>query len=418
MRMPYLVEDKIEFLASASKILSSSLDYNVTLVSIAKLVVDSVADFCMIDILEGEFLHRVVVKMYDPAKNKLAQRFYDFPPDPRNKYAIYDALSSGSPIIIEHVTSKWLSTVTKIQAEKKMVKDLNFTSLIFVPLQSRGRTIGVMTIASTLPGFSYSDEDAAFIRELADRAAITVDKAKLYTEAQEAIRTRDEFLSIASHELKTPLTSILLSLQLVLRRLEKSTSKSIESQEILRAVEISIEQSKRMARLINDLLDITQTSSQYFHLVQEKLDMSDILVDIERKFEIILKDKKIKLEVLEKDKNIKGYWDKIRLEQAISNIISNAIKYGKGKPITLTTEKLGDKILIKIKDRGIGISEKDKGRIFQVFNRGSGVKNYKGIGVGLFITKNIIEAHGGELSLISELGEGTEFIIILPTSRI
>lgn len=412
--MPYIVGDKIYFLSSASKILSSSLDYNVTLVSIAKLVVDAVADFCMIDIREDEYLHRVVVKMHEPAKNKLAQDFYNFPPDPQNKNAIYDALNLGQPIIIQKVTKEWLRRVSKIPEEINLVKSLGFSSVIFVPLQSRGQTIGVMTIASTQPGFEYSGDDAVFIKELADRAAITVDKAKLFTELQEAIRTRDEFLAVASHELKTPLTSILLSLQLILRRLQKSTSKSIASEEILRAVEVSIEQSKRLSRLINDLLDVTQTSSQYFQLVYKKENLSSLLKDINRKFEIILKQKNIKLKIKEEEKNIVGMWDKIRLEQAISNLISNAIKYGEGKPIVLSTKRMDDSVFIQVKDKGIGIRKEDQIKIFKVFNRSMDVKNYKGIGVGLFIAKNIIEAHDGEINLESTLGKGTTFSILIP----
>lgn len=415
--MPYIVQDRIYFLSTASKILSSSLDYNVTLVSIAKLVVDSIADFCMIDLREGAYLHRVTIKMHDPAKNKLAQEFYDFPPDPRNEDSIYDALNSGKPIIIKKVTKEWLASVSEIPEEKALIKKLNFSSLIFVPLQSRGNTIGVLTIASCDSNFEYSANDAVFIKELADRAAITVDKARLYTEAQEAIRIRDEFLSVASHELKTPLTSILLSLQLILKRLEKSTSKSIASDEILRAVDTSIQQSKRMSRLINDLLDITQTSSQYFQLVPEKVKLSDLIDDIQGKFEIILKERNITLKIVEKDKNIVGYWDRLRLEQAISNLISNAIKYGEGKPITLLTTMEENEVVIEVVDKGMGVKERDESKIFQVFNRGSDVKSVKGIGVGLFIAKNIVEAHGGRISLESEFGKGTTFSVFLPLDR-
>lgn len=415
--MPYIVKDKILFLSTASKILSSSLDYHVTLMSIGELIVESVADFCTIDILENGKLQRVVVKMSDPKKNKEAQKFHDFPSDPKNKNATYDAIKLGKPIIIENVTHKWINSVSKFQEERELMKKINFSSFMFVPLQSRGQVIGVMTIGSIQKNFKYTEPDAIFIKELADRAGITIDKAKLYTEAQEAIRIRDEFLSIASHELKTPLTSILLSLQLILRRLEKSTIKSKESEDILKSVEISIAQSKRMSRLINDLLDISLITSDYFQIDPEEVNLTGLLKDVEMKFEVILKHKNISLNILEKDENIIGFWDRIRIEQVISNLISNAIKYGNGRPINLRTEKLGDSVYIKVKDRGIGIKKEDKDRIFKVFSRGSDVKHYKGIGVGLFISKKIVDAHKGELSVNSKEGNGSTFIVSLPIKK-
>jgi len=415
--MPYVVKDKILFLSSASKILSSSLDYHMTLKSIGELVVESVADFCTIDILENGKLQRVVVRMSDRKKDIEAQKFYDFPSDPKNKNATYDTMKLGKPIIIKKVNNKWINSVSKIREERELMKKINFSSFMFTPLQSRGQVIGVMTIGSIQKGFVYSDADAVFIKELADRAGITIDKAKLYTEAREAIRIRDEFLSIASHELKTPLTSILLSLQLILRRLEKNTHKFAESEEIFKAVEISITQSKRMSRLINDLLDVSLITSDYFQIDPEEVNLTGLLKDVEMKFEVILKHKKIDLVIKEAQENVTGYWDRVRIEQVISNLISNALKYGNGKPILIKTELQKDHVLIKVKDRGIGIRPEDKDRIFKVFNRGLDVKSYKGIGVGLFISKKIVDAHKGELIVNSSLGNGSTFIVKLPVKN-
>lgn len=413
--MPYIVQDKILFLSTASKILSSSIDYNVTLVSIAKLVVESVADFCMIDILDDERLQRVVVKMSDQKKNAIAQKFYDFPPDPRNQNAIYDAAKTSSPIIIKKVTNGWLSNVSRFSEEKKLVKELGFSSLIFVPLHSRGKIIGVMTIGSMEKGFSYSEDDAVFIQELADRAAITVDKAMLFAEAQEAIRTRDEFLSIASHELKTPLTSILLSLQLILRRVKRSSVKIDSNEEIIRAIEIGIEQSKRMSRLINDLINVSLTSSEFFQIYPEPVNLTGLVKDVFTDFELILKSKKIELIIKEENQNIVGFWDRIRIEQVVSNLVSNAIKYGNGKPITLYTRKDKSSVIIEVSDKGIGIRHDELNKIFGVFNRSSDVAyGYKGIGVGLFIAKKIVEAHNGEISVSTRVGKGSTFSVKLP----
>lgn len=188
--MPYIVKDKIKFLSEASKILSSSLDYNNTLSVVAGLVVDNIADFCIIDIWEGEELKRLTVRISDPKKRKLAEKFFNYLPDPTNKQAIYDAAYSGKPIVIKKVTDKWLQSVSKIQEERENVGVLGLKSFVFAPLKSRGKTIGVITIGSSKQAFSYSVADSLFIEELAGRAAMAVDNAKLFSETQDALKMR------------------------------------------------------------------------------------------------------------------------------------------------------------------------------------------------------------------------------------
>src|SRR5687767_6624278 len=193
--MPYVVKNKIAFLSEASKILSSSLDYNVTLAILAKLVTDNVADFCIIDVYERSELVRLVVRVSDPKKQQLAQKFSKFKPHPKNKRAIYETARLGKSILIKKVTESWLKTVTRVNEERQTVHDLHLKSMIFAPLKSRSDVIGVLTIGSSKKGFSYSHEDSLFIDELAVRAGTAVDKAKLFKEAQEAIKLRDEFVS-------------------------------------------------------------------------------------------------------------------------------------------------------------------------------------------------------------------------------
>ena len=192
--MPYIIKDKIKFLSEASKILSSSLDYNKTLSVVAELVVNNIADFCIIDIKEGDELRRVAIRVSNPKNQKIADNFYSYLPDPGNRRAIYDASYSGKPIIIKKTTKKWLSSVSQIKEEREDVINLGLDSLVFTPLKSRGKVIGVMTIGSSKKGFSYSHSDEIFIEELASRAASAVDNAKLFSETQIALRIRQNHL--------------------------------------------------------------------------------------------------------------------------------------------------------------------------------------------------------------------------------
>ncbi len=411
--MPYVVKDKIRFLSEASKILSSSLDYNVTLSIVANLVVESIADFCIIDILEKDSMKRVVVRVSDPKKQNLAKKMFEFMPDPNNKMAIYDAAKSGSPIVIDKVTKTWLKSVSRIKEERDIVEQLHLQSVVFAPLKSRGEVIGVLTIASCTKGFSYSPDDIIHIGELASRAGIAVDKARLYSQAQDALRMRDEFLSIASHELKTPLTSILLNLQFMLYKIQNATTKEIDMKELTRMLEVNKEQAQRMSRLINDLLNTSVITTERLQIEKEKTDLSSLVADVIAHFETQLEHAHIKL-TFKKVTGITGNWDKLRLEQVITNIISNAIKYGEKKPIFVKVYKDKKHAFIEIKDRGIGISPESQKHIFEMFERGVSERDYKGLGVGLFIAAHIVEAHGGKITVASKLNKGSTFTVELP----
>lgn len=411
--MPYVVTDKIHFLSEASKILSSSLDYNVTLAIVAKLLVTNVADFCIIDILDGHKMNRLAVSVSDPAKRDLSQRMLHFLPNPRNKMAIYDTAKRRAPIIIKKATKKWLSSVSNIKGERDIIIELGLNSHIFIPLISRGDVIGVLTLASMDPVFQYDNEDAIFLEELAIRIALAVDKARLYSEAQRALQTRDEFLSIASHELKTPLTSILLNLQGILKKVAKTEGQSKELSDIKKMVEICKNQSERMTRLINDLLNVSVTSTGRFTIEREKMDLVEVVNDAISHFKAQLKKSGTSI-IFSPQEPVIGKWDKVRIEQVVTNLISNAIKYGQKKPITIKLSKNEKDAVLTVMDQGIGIDNPYKDIIFQRFKRGDYPKDVNGLGVGLYISKQIIEAHKGELTLESQVSKGSSFTVTLP----
>lgn len=411
--MPYVITDKILFLSEASKVLSSSLDYNVTLAIVANLLVNNISDFCMIDVFVGNTMERLVVKVHDPKKRDIAHRMFNFPLSNHNKKSVHAVAQTGMPVIVGTVTKKWLNSVSRIPEERKTIELLGLRSIMFVPLKSRGNVLGVMTIASSKEGFSYSYEDAILMEELSDRIGMSIDKALLYQEAQEALRTRDEFLSIASHELKTPLTSMLLNLQLILKRIYDTKTQTEEINEITKMVEVSVQQSRRMARLINDLLNVSVVSTGRLKIEKEKINLSDFIEEIIQSFSARLSKSNIKV-IYNKPQAITGSLDKIRIEQVISNLLSNAIKYGNRKPISVELVKDGKKAVLKIKDHGIGVTKEDLPHIFGRFKRAVDPRDYTGLGVGLYISQQIIDAHKGRLSVESRKGKGSVFIIELP----
>lgn len=236
---------------------------------------------------------------------------------------------------------------------------------------------------------------------------------KARAEAEQAVKTRDEFLSVASHELKTPLTSILLQLQSTLRRILTQSLANFSGKKLVSSLKIAESQSQRLSLLIKDLLNVSLITSGRLELNREPGD----IVQITRSAIAGLSDQ-IKLSSSKVDVKtngpIQGSWDIVRLEQCLTNLITNAIKYGNKKPIIVETMRINGDARISVKDQGIGIDPKDQPKIFEPFMRGVTGNSYLGLGVGLFIAKRIAKAHGGDIELISEPGKGSEFVLRLP----
>ncbi len=236
---------------------------------------------------------------------------------------------------------------------------------------------------------------------------------KEYALAKKEIRARDEFLSIASHELKTPLTSMLLQTQTALYSIRNVSLAHFSINNLLKMLESVENQTKRLSKMINDLLSTSLITTGNLQLVYEQVDLNAVISDVIEDFSTRLTREGYEL-TFEKKESIIGQWDKIRIEQAISNLISNAIKYGNRKPIEVVIRKENHLALITVTDHGIGIHKEQHEKIFGLFERAVSPTEYKGLGVGLFITKKIIEAHGGSISVSSKIGKGTTFTIKLP----
>ncbi|HUQ85279.1 MAG TPA: HAMP domain-containing sensor histidine kinase [Candidatus Limnocylindrales bacterium] len=230
---------------------------------------------------------------------------------------------------------------------------------------------------------------------------------------QKEIRSRDEFLSIASHELKTPLTSMLLQTQTALHNIRNVSVARFSFESLLKMLESVENQTKRLSKMINDLLAVSVLTVGNLQLEPEDIDLNELVKGVLTDFEARIEKEKYILNFDPKDKII-GFWDKIRIEQAVSNFISNAIKYGEHKPIEIKTSKSKNHAIFSIKDQGIGISKQKQKMIFELFQRAVTPEQYKGLGVGLYITQKIIQTHQGSVEVDSNPGKGSEFKMKLP----
>lgn len=229
-------------------------------------------------------------------------------------------------------------------------------------------------------------------------------------EMKQAIRIRDEFISIATHELNTPLTSLKLQLQMFERRLVKNDL----NPEILRKISsVSNKQVDRTLRLVEDMLDVSRISAGSLKLNITDCDLKIMIEDVYNGFEGLYKERNIPL-ILKLDEDVTVKCDCSRLEQVVSNLVSNALKYGNNRPVAISLTKADDKAIISVKDQGLGIAPEHIESIFNRFERVTQNKSIGGLGLGLFISRQILKLHNGKIEVESSLGKGSEFKVMLP----
>lgn len=249
----------------------------------------------------------------------------------------------------------------------------------------------------------------------ADHACGDDDETSAVEALEQAITARDEFLSIASHELKTPVTTLRLQVQSLLRTATRDPRAILADAQIMNRLE-SIERSaEHLTTLIDRLLDITRVTTGRLRLTCEPIDLVTIVDRVIDSMEETLRDAGCEVTVESPD-HVIGEWDDDRIETIMSNLIANAVKYGARRPIHIVIEDAVDEVQIKVTDRGIGISTEDQERIFGRFERAVPERHYGGFGVGLWLSQQIVEAHGGTIAVRSTPGEGSTFIVTLPKS--
>lgn len=253
-------------------------------------------------------------------------------------------------------------------------------------------------------------------RDISDRKRAEKERERLYQGALDAIRARDEFLSIASHELKTPLAALRLHLESIRRRLIQSTSVRGVPEPLEQRVEVANRQITRLAILIEQLLDVSRIRTGRFRIEpEENVDLTRIVQEVLASLEPELKRAGCTIS-LDAPSPVKGRWDRTRLEQVVTNLISNAIKFAPGKPIELSLHQEGPSAKLSVTDHGIGIPPALQERIFGRFERAVSARNYGGLGLGLYIVRKVLDAHGGKVRVDSSgrPGEGATFTIELP----
>ncbi len=400
------------FLAEAGALLSESLDLDETLGRVARLCVRSTAEWCVIDLLSGREIRRVGGAHADPAKEPLLrdlQRRY--PPRWDSPHPATAVLRTGEPLLLPDRSDEDLRDTTDDDAHARLVRELGTRTTLVVPLVARGQTLGVITLCSAAPGRRYGRADLELALELAKRAAIAVDNARLYREAQDAIHLREDFLSVASHELYTPITSLMLSLDAM--RPSRGPARVLDPAAMNRLLDLVSRQGRRLIRLVGDLLDVSRIETGRLALEITDVELGSVVRDAVERLESDLSRAGCSVEV-RANAPVIGQWDRSRLEQVMTNLLANALKFAPGKPIEIAVGAEGGLAHVEVIDRGIGIATARQGLIFDRFERAAPVAHYGGLGLGLYISRRIVEAHGGSIRVASAPDAGATFTVELP----
>lgn len=408
--------DTQRYLLESSAILSETLEYETTLRKVAELVVPGLGDWCIFLLLkEGEgVFERAIIGHSDPERRRQAEELV------RGFLLFPDSLSSINRIartgesVLAHITSKEdLLALSRNSEHTEFFLRMGLASYMAVPVRARGRILGVLAIASTEPKRRYRQQDLTLAQNLADRAGYAVDNARLYREAQQAIHGREDILAFVSHDLRNPLTVILMGTT----ALKKKNLPAEVRQDIYRHADTIRRAAERMERLIHDLLDLASIQKGNFTVKQQEHDPTEIIREIRETFLPLAQRQNILLTIEVEPGLPCVRCDRDRVSQIFSNLIGNALQVTPAHGVvTLRAKRHKDQMLLfSISDTGPGIAEEMLPYLFERYWRNKDV-GYRGTGLGLPIAKGIVEAHNGSIWVESRSGEGSTFFFTLPLS--
>jgi signal transduction histidine kinase/ActR/RegA family two-component response regulator len=401
------------FLADLGTALSASLDYESTLKAVAEMTVPTMADWCAVDIVgERGALQRLAVAHVDPAKLELARTLEErYPSNPNAPGGVHHVIRTGKPAYLSRIPASLLDAAARDDEHRRVLRDLNLTSYMCVPLMARGKAFGAITFVSAESGREYAESDLRFARELAARASLAVENARAYARANEASRLKDEFLATLSHELRTPLNAVLG----YTRMLRQQT---LPPEKIGPALDIVERNAEALKQMIEDVLEVSRIVAGRLRLNVEAVDLPAVLRDAVATVTPAADAKGVRVETVIDPLTAPVSGDGDRLQQIVWNLLSNAIKFTpRGGRVQLRLSRVDSHVEIAVSDTGRGIAPDFLPFVFERFRQGdaSFSREHGGLGLGLAITRQLTELHGGTVSAASGgLDQGATFTVRLP----
>lgn len=400
------LEDEQRFLEEVGAILASTLEYEETLSNIARLAVRDLADFCIVDVVEDTSVRRLKVLSRDPSKSAVCDLFMQISLESSQGSLIGNVLQNRQTTFIPTLLPDRSASFS--EDAERAIRAAEVKSVIATPLIAHGKLVGVITFICSSGSQEYGPREVRIAEELARRAAISIENARLFSETQRAVKIREDVLAVVSHDLGNPLTAIELVVYL-LRGMEH-----IEVNKVHDFADKVHRSTNEMKMLISDLLDFAKIQSGTFAVTPSPQILADAVLPIIERMKILAEARQ---QHLEADVPATLHYvevDTHRLGQVISNLVRNAIKFTpKEGTIRVTARESEGRILVSVTDTGPGIPPEHLPKIFDRFWRVPGTRK-QGTGLGLSIAKGIVEAHGGTIWAESELGKGSSFFFTLP----
>jgi PAS domain S-box-containing protein len=405
-------EVRAAFFAEASAALSS-LDYERNLQRVAELAVPTLSDWCAIDMLDGDRLERLVITHKDAAALTVATELSAKYPPSLDDEGVGLVIRTGKPQLHREITAVTAAASSRDPESLRLIRELRLQSAMLVPLSAGRRTFGVMTFASSREGRRFGPADLEFATELARRAALAIENARLFEEARDANRLKDEFLATLSHELRTPLNVIVGRV----KRLREDPT----GQHVSRTAETIDRNAQALTRLVEDLLDVSRFTQGQVQVRLQPIDWRQVVQAVVTSLEPTARAKGLRLSAALPGEPAGVLGDATRLQQVAWNLVTNAIKYtGQDGQITVSLGRQTADFVLAVSDTGIGIGPEFLPHVFDPFRREDSAtsRHQGGLGLGLSIVKRMVELHGGRVSASSDgPGRGSRFEVRLPCAQ-
>jgi signal transduction histidine kinase len=384
--------------------------------TIAALSVLKLADWSVVEMkgADGK-LEQLAAAHVDLEKTTLLRGLHDWLSKDDSLLQLPAVLAGERAKLFGEITEEQINAEVHDPELLMCLREVGLRSAIVVPVTTRAGTIGVIVLAAGPSRRRYDESDLTQAVELARRAALATDNSELFTQKTRAVELRDNFLATAGHELRTPLASLSLHLDALMMEAKALSQKEPGLSRFQNSLNRAMFHSERLGGLIHQLLDVSKLrGGTQLDLAQEVVDLGKLVQEVTDRFSDEATRASCSLEARVPEQPVVGYWDPLRLDQVATNLIGNAIKYGAGQPVKVEVSSTADKAVLTVRDRGIGIKQEDQQRIFGKFERAVSGRNYGGLGLGLWITRQALEAMGGTIRVESTPGAETTFTVEVP----
>ncbi len=408
-----LAEQRMQLLAESGQLLSLSLDLNVTLRAVARLVMPSLAQIALIDLVEDGVIRRATAVHADPAQAALVARSLEYAPHLLDSGPQAEVIRTGRTVERPVVDDAVIRSAGRGEEHVALIRSLGVSSAVIVPLPSGDDVLGALTLLRTGDHPAFDDGDRALAEELGRRAALAVHNARLYDSARRATRARDQMLGVVSHDLRNPIHTIFMSSSFMQDILPVEGSEPAREQ--ARIIKRSAE---RANRLIGDLLDVTRIESGTLSLFRRPHDAIELCEEAFEAARLAAAERSITLVRELTDEPLPVVADRDRVVQALGNLIGNALKFtpADGR-VTIAAARDGNRVRLTVSDTGPGIPAAHLPRLFDQFWQGDSADR-RGVGLGLSIVRGIALGHDGDVRVESAPGAGSSFSLLLPMATI